>query len=434
MVFDINYFHDLKGTDLDRLLAEGWFRHTEIMARYELMFFDEQVKGVVPLRVDLENYQHSKGQRKQLKKITHLKREIKPLEITSELDQLYRTYRRMRFPEMGDKSIYEFFNGLTSFDLPYETWQVTYKLDGELIAASFFDVGKESTCGLLGIYHPEQKHLGLGFLSMLVEVEWAIAHGKKYYYPGYLLDSKSVFDYKGRLKNLEFFNWDNEWHPWENFQASETLYHQTRRKLNRLAQELSIRSDYEPQVIEVKDYFAYRWNNRPTDMQSPLQIQLRTGMAHQLRIEYLHKEEQYRIYPYAFQAIGQSKDMYTKDADEILDIADNYYELIHQMEVLQFQELTPIYQYIRKDVKSRFSSLDINLFGNAFPNFTWILFTLKSKRWRIGLGIRQEHLGKEIDRCYVLERYEPFVGEWGIVGKFWDENEFEILLEKGLES
>lgn len=54
----------------------------------------------------------------------------------------------------------------------------------------------------------------LGLYTMLLEIEHAISLGKKYYYHGYCYDVKSFYDYKKQFPALEWYDWENSWHPY----------------------------------------------------------------------------------------------------------------------------------------------------------------------------------------------------------------------------
>jgi len=86
-----------------------------------------------------------------------------------------------------------------------------YEVNGELLAASFFDVGECSVSSIYGIFEPTETARGLGILTMLKEIEFALGQGKELYYHGYAYEGESFYDYKKRFSALEEFDWEGNW-------------------------------------------------------------------------------------------------------------------------------------------------------------------------------------------------------------------------------
>ena len=86
--------------------------------------------------------------------------------------------------------------------------------DGDrLIATSFFHLGTRSMAGNYCIHDPEYSSRSLGTYTMLLELETALQLGFQYYYPGFVYDLPSEFDYKLNFNNLEYFDWWGNWYP-----------------------------------------------------------------------------------------------------------------------------------------------------------------------------------------------------------------------------
>jgi arginine-tRNA-protein transferase len=84
-----------------------------------------------------------------------------------------------------------------------------------LIAKSFFDVGANSISSIYGIFAPEITDRSLGILTMLLEIDFALKNGKKFYYHGYAYEGNSFYDYKKRFHNLQRFDWKGNWEKWQ---------------------------------------------------------------------------------------------------------------------------------------------------------------------------------------------------------------------------
>jgi len=68
MLFDIIYPHKLSSSYLDRLLAQGWFRHGRSFLKPELICIDDVVCDVLNIRLNLKKHSFSKSQQKLLRK------------------------------------------------------------------------------------------------------------------------------------------------------------------------------------------------------------------------------------------------------------------------------------------------------------------------------------------------------------------------------
>ncbi len=90
--------------------------------------------------------------------------------------------------------------------------------DGEkLIAFSFFDVGKTVVYTKAGIYDPAYADYSLGTYTILLELDWAVHNGFRYYHPGYYAPAYPVFHYKLRFGPADYRDWQTgEWHPLPN--------------------------------------------------------------------------------------------------------------------------------------------------------------------------------------------------------------------------
>ena len=95
-------------------------------------------------------------------------------------------------------------NRLTDFE-------VSVRRNGELLAASFFDVGRTSVSSIYGIFDPEERTRSLGIFTMLKEIEFTRETGRTLYYHGYAYEGESYYDYKKRFGAIEVFDWNGNW-------------------------------------------------------------------------------------------------------------------------------------------------------------------------------------------------------------------------------
>lgn len=194
---------------LDALLAGGWRHFGTHFFRYNLGFYDREIRLVIPLRINLTNLSFSKSQRRILRKNQDLRTVIRPVEITAEKESLFERHKR-RFKEGVPRSLYDFLSA-DAARVPCEANEVCV-YDGEkLLAASFFDVGKKSISGVYAVFEPTLTGRSLGIYTMLLEIEFARENAKKFYYQGYAYQGNSFYDYKKRFTGLERYDWRGNW-------------------------------------------------------------------------------------------------------------------------------------------------------------------------------------------------------------------------------
>ncbi len=194
---------------LDTLLANGWRHFGTQFFRYNLSFHNGQICQVFPLRIRLADFSLSKNKRRILTKNRDLQVVIRPIEITEEKEKLFEVHK-YRFNHSIPFSIYDFL----SFDaksVPCEALEVSVYNNGNLIAASFFDVGETAISSIYAMFAPEEKSRSLGIFTMLLEIDFARKHGRNFYYQGYCYDGNSFYDYKKRFRALEKFDWKGNW-------------------------------------------------------------------------------------------------------------------------------------------------------------------------------------------------------------------------------
>ena len=196
-------------TQMDKLLANGWRHFGTHFFRYSLGFYEFDIRRVIPLRIRLANFSSSKSQRRVLRKNADLRTEVRPVEITTETEELFERHK-LRFKNGTPDSIYDFLSQ-DAANTPGEAMQISVYKDETLLASSFFDVGDTALSGVYAIFDPGKHRRSLGIFTMLKEIEFAIESGKEFYYQGYCYEGESFYDYKKRFAGTERFNWDGNW-------------------------------------------------------------------------------------------------------------------------------------------------------------------------------------------------------------------------------
>lgn len=197
----------------DELLANGWRHFGTHFFRYNISIYEGRICRVIPLRIRLANFSLSKNKRRILKKNQDLQIVIRPIEITEEKDLLFDRHKQ-RFTHGIPYSIYDFLS-YNAAKIPIEALEVCLYKKNNLIAVSFFDVGKTSISSIYAMFAPDQSSRSLGILTMLIEIDFAKKNHKDFYYQGYCYEVNSFYDYKKRFRALEKFDWKGNWESFD---------------------------------------------------------------------------------------------------------------------------------------------------------------------------------------------------------------------------
>jgi len=212
----------LSAKRLDRYLAAGWFRSGQALFRSELICLDENIFTPVNIRLKLEKYLPKKRHRKIINRNQkRFQTIIRPASVSAEKDRLYRI-QSTRFKGFIFNSLAHFLQDETSKNV-FNTWEVCVYDGDELIAVSFFDKGYKGAASILGLNSQDEKYAkySLGVYTMLMEMLHLKEEGKKFYYPGYVLDQESIFDYKLRMGKIYYYDWKGRWKNYENLETKK---------------------------------------------------------------------------------------------------------------------------------------------------------------------------------------------------------------------
>ncbi len=197
--------------NLDILLARGWRHFGKYFFRYNFGIYDDEIRRVIPLRIRLSEFKPSKSQSRVLRRNADLYVNTAPAKITDEVDALFQRHKH-RFKHRPPESIYSFISEDPALD-PCETLQQSIRIGDRLLAAGFFDVGDNSVSGIYTAFEPSETRRSLGIFTILKEIEYAMAHGKEFYYQGYCYSGNSFYDYKKQFYGTEAFDWNGGWAP-----------------------------------------------------------------------------------------------------------------------------------------------------------------------------------------------------------------------------
>jgi arginyl-tRNA--protein-N-Asp/Glu arginylyltransferase len=197
----------------DLFCEDGWCYWADLLFRRNYWEWRGEPCRVVVLRIRLKDFEFSKSQRKNLRRNRDLTVQRHGLHITDRHEDLFERHAR-RFQHNRPHSMYGFFSAWSHI-MPSIGVQFDVIDREKLIATSFFHLGMRSMAGNYCIHDPAYAARSLGTYTMLLEIELARELGLEFYYPGFVYDLPSEFDYKLNFHNLEYFDWWGNWYPLE---------------------------------------------------------------------------------------------------------------------------------------------------------------------------------------------------------------------------
>ena len=238
MLVQYYYPFSLSPSRLDRYLAAGWFRNSIMLFRSRLLCMEGDLFNVVNIRLPINEYILSKRYKKLLRKNKEqFTYKISRASIDMDKERLYEAHKP-RFKGFIYNDLHQFLYSDTISSV-FHTYEIEVRdKSGKLVALSYFDRGHHSIASLIGIYDPAYSKYSLGTFTMLLEIEHAMSLGFKYYYPGYIFDKPSVFDYKLKLGNFEYYDWRGKWKPYTDFQQVESYAGHLKTKVDQIKKEL----------------------------------------------------------------------------------------------------------------------------------------------------------------------------------------------------
>jgi leucyl-tRNA---protein transferase len=205
MLVQTSHIDTCTSEDYDRFLSKGWFRGSGIIYRSEIVCLDEDVYSIRNIRLNVSGFQFRKRQKKLLRTNNErFKVTVGPPRITEEKEILYQKHS-IRFKAFVHSTLSEIV--FANFaHLVFNTREICVYDGDKVVAVSYFDTGCDSMASIIAVYDEAYSSYSLGYFTMLVEMIEAREYGLSYYYPGYVMDRPSSFDYKLRLGDYEWLS------------------------------------------------------------------------------------------------------------------------------------------------------------------------------------------------------------------------------------
>ena len=228
MRFQLDRPESLSGAELDRYLANGWYRQGQGMFSTYSTISRKILMAAPWIRMESDCYTLSKNLRRVKNRNDHrLTHHISKAFFTPHRESMFQEFRlffKGEFYESLESALFCYKSQPGSI---FDTYEITFYLDEKLIGYSYFDVGENSIASILNIYDSGHTKYSLGMYSILLQLEWCQANGKRFYYPGYAMPENPRFDYKLRIGGIQFLDQATQtWQPWNQFRLTDTpLFH-----------------------------------------------------------------------------------------------------------------------------------------------------------------------------------------------------------------
>jgi len=173
------------------------------------------------LRIDANNYQYTKSQKKAIKRNKDTKIIIQKPSISKDHLDLYDKYHlfknqkdKWRYNKITQEDYYEnFVEGANNYGK-----EILYVVDNKLVGVDLIDVLEDGISSIYFFYDPDFARLSLGTYSLLYQINLARVLNLRWIYLGYWVDGCKAFAYKTNFKpqqKLDGFPPLQEFAPWQ---------------------------------------------------------------------------------------------------------------------------------------------------------------------------------------------------------------------------
>jgi len=204
---------------MDFLWALGWRHFGSYFFRYSASRRQGELLTVIPLRVNLSKFEPSRSQKRAVARNRDLRVVIRDTFIDDVKEELFYRHRE-RFKDNIPNSIHDFLSKEPAVE-PCRNREICVYDGDNLLAASFLDIGGQSTSAVYAMFEPSESKRSLGVFTILEAIRYSREIGCKYYYPGYAYREPSVYDYKKNFAGSEYYDWGKGWRPFTRRETNE---------------------------------------------------------------------------------------------------------------------------------------------------------------------------------------------------------------------
>ncbi len=199
------YVEDSNKTFVTAVINRGWRR----FGNYYFHPTCNGCNGCKSLRIDVNNYQYTKSQKKSIKRNIDTEIIIQKPSLTQAHIDLYNKYHKYKqgkdswlFKEITNRDYKDnFVNGSNDFGK-----EVLYIKDGKLIGVDLIDILDDGISSIYFFYDPDYNRLSLGIYSLMYQIKLANTLDLDWIYLGYWVDGCKAFAYKPSFQPQEILD------------------------------------------------------------------------------------------------------------------------------------------------------------------------------------------------------------------------------------
>ncbi|MFZ9718989.1 MAG: hypothetical protein ACO3BD_06495 [Chitinophagaceae bacterium] len=209
----------LSPDEFDTYLAGGWYRMYQRLftVTHWLNCETFEVDRVWWLRYHIDRINKHSSHQRIIKKNRDFEVEFEKYEGISEEDRaLYNKYR-LWITFDGYITLRSCLYGKEENKHLFNTWSVSVRDEGKLIAKGLIDLGTTSVMAKVNFFDPDYAAYSPGKYLMLKTIDFMRMQGLSWYYPGYVIVGRPKFDYKLFLgaESAEYYDPEvSDWKPY----------------------------------------------------------------------------------------------------------------------------------------------------------------------------------------------------------------------------
>src|SRR5262245_56170456 len=182
-------------------LREGFRRFGMILFRPAC----EGCQACVPIRVPVDRFRPTKGQRRVMRRNRDVQVEIGQPAVDAERLEVYHAFHEKRSARVGWKRQEidaEEYNR-TFLQNIVATVELRYRVAGRLAAVAYIDLSPEAVNSIYCFHHPDFRRRSLGTFDVLMQIELARRSGRAHLYLGYHVADCRSMAYKASFRPAE---------------------------------------------------------------------------------------------------------------------------------------------------------------------------------------------------------------------------------------
>jgi leucyl-tRNA---protein transferase len=221
MFAQVQFPETLAPEDLDGYLAKGWFRMGQSIFTTNFLHFKHEFYSAIWLRTDLSHAGTDKNEQRLFRQNAQFEWSISKSTPDQEKEVLFQRYKQAISFETSP-TLHQLLYGKFATNV-FDTYEVSLRDNGKLIATGYFDMGRTSAAGIISVYDPDYRKFSLGKFLIYLKIKFAREKGIRYFYPGYFVPGYQYFDYKLTIgkDSLEYFDMiSGGWFPMDQFRQS----------------------------------------------------------------------------------------------------------------------------------------------------------------------------------------------------------------------